>query len=287
MSRPKQRKARKRRKSGDPSVGPPGKPRQHLRRYFVVLDSAIKAGAAALTEAQGVVSQGQTARLVFLDRAVTILQAGRLLLEEAHWEAASGVARQLFELLVNVEQLAAQPDAESAWSTYRSFGLMAVARRRKRALEYAVLQGFQDIDGLGLELDTYLQMSEFDQFRDKNGKLLDNWARLNVASLAAASPDDMRKAQYEYYYRSWSEHAHVSPSSLVPATIPQPAEGAVERILESAYRETRQLIVMLISMFSDLVQVLGQPPLVTDAEMDSWRDGLAAATEERRQGGHS
>lgn len=283
MSRSAHRKPKKRRASGDPRVDPRGRPRKQLRSYFVVLDSAIKSGAEALASAQGPVSTVDASRLVLLDRAVTILQASRVLLEEAHWEAASGVARQLFELLVNVEELASQPNTETAWDTYKSFGLMATARRRKRALDYAIALGFDDTDDLGPELDEYLRSGEFDRFRDKNGKLLDNWARRDVASLAAASKDNMRKAQYEYYYRSWSEHAHASPSSLLPAIITQDEDSAVGRITETVRRETRQLIVMMTSMFSDLILVLGQPQLVAQEQVDGWRDGLAAATAEWRE----
>lgn len=264
---------------------PDWRPRDHLSGFFSALDAAIRDGGDALSAAQGEVSEYGAGRLAVADRGVTILQAARLLLEESHWEAASGVARQMFELLVNAEHLAAQPDTEAAWSTYKSFGLMALARGRKRALGYAVEQGYQDLDGRGQELDKFLQRAEFDQFRDKNGKLLDNWARRNVADLAAASPNNLRKAQYEYYYRTWSEHAHAGPSSLMPTIIPQPEDGAVELIMESVYRETRQLIVMLISMFIDLVLVLGNPPIVAAAQIDSWRDGLVAANkawQERR-----
>lgn len=282
MSRSKRRKTSQPRRSDDPSIGQADESKYHLRSYFVVLDSAIQAGTATLSTAQGQISDGEVARLVLLDRAVTILQAGRLLLEDAHWETASGVARQMFELLVNVEHLAGQPDTEAALAKYKSFGVMALARRERRALAYATEQGFADGDGRGQELDKLLQCADFDQFRDKNGKLLDNWARRDVAAMAAMSPDALRKSQYEYYYRSWSEHAHASPSSLIAAIIAQPDDGAVDGIRESVYRETRQLIVMLISMFSDLVLVLGQPRLVNEIEIASWRDGLAAATEEWR-----
>jgi len=256
---------------------PDWRPRDHVPGFFSALDAAIRDGGYGLSAAQGEVSAYDAGRLAIADRGVTILQAARLLLEESHWEAASVVARQLFELLVNTEHLAAQPDTEAAWTAYKSFGLMALARGRKRTLDYAIKQGYRDDDGQAQKLDEFLQQSDFDQFRDKNGKLLDNWARLTVADLAAASPNDLRVAQYEYYYRTWSEHAHARQSSLMPAIIPRPECGAVELIMDSVHLETRRLIVMLISMFTDLILVLGQPQLVATEQFDSWRESLAEA----------
>src|SRR3546814_248215 len=145
----------------------------------------------------------------------------------------------------------AQEDLPSAWASYRSFGQMAIVRGRKRALEYAMSLGLDDVDGVGSGLDDYLRDSCFDGFRNKDGQLLDSWSRHKVAGLAESSPDPMRKAQYDHYYRTWSEQAHANPSALVGAMLPQDSAGAVEQIRQEVYGETRKLIIMLITLFAD------------------------------------
>lgn len=47
-------------------------------------------------------------------RAVNALKAARLLLEAVHWEFAAAPARQLFDLVVNIEHLNTQGDRERA-----------------------------------------------------------------------------------------------------------------------------------------------------------------------------
>jgi len=58
-----------------------------------------------------------------LVRGTNALKAVRLLCEQAHWEFAAGILRQLFEQVINMEHLADQPDRDAAIFRYAKFGL--------------------------------------------------------------------------------------------------------------------------------------------------------------------
>lgn len=62
------------------------------------------------------------------------MKSTRLLLEHAHWETAAGPVRPLFELLVNLEHVAAEPDREAAVFRYAKFGLLQAVRRQRTQL---------------------------------------------------------------------------------------------------------------------------------------------------------
>lgn len=245
--------------------------------FFAVLDAAIKGAHEALASAEGPVSVIGAAKLAVAMRGLTLLQAGRLLLMEGHWETASGVARQLFELLVDIEYLVSHDDVNSAWMTYMRFGMVQEVRSRRRAIDYAAAVGREIDDESVRILNDFLQMDAFDDLRDRKGDFVDRWSRHNVKYLAEKSRSPVRKAQYEYYYATWSEQTHATPSALVESMLPQEALGVVERTLDRVYRETRQLIVMLISLFSELLIVLSDPPMVPVTTLESWREQLKEA----------
>lgn len=62
-------------------------------------------------------------------RGVNAVKSTRLLLEHAHWESAAGPVRQLFELLINLEHIAADPDRDAAVFRYAKFGAAANGAR--------------------------------------------------------------------------------------------------------------------------------------------------------------
>jgi hypothetical protein len=59
-------------------------------------------------------------------RASNALKAIRVLCAERYWEFAVATVRQLFELVINMEQLAAQPDREEAIFRHAKYGLLPV-----------------------------------------------------------------------------------------------------------------------------------------------------------------
>lgn len=86
-----------------------------MPEFFKALDDVTASGLVALSPALGVMNPVDSMRLPVLDRAVMHLQAAQLLLKECHWESTAVVARQLFELLVNIEEVQRRPDPQVAW----------------------------------------------------------------------------------------------------------------------------------------------------------------------------
>lgn len=71
-----------------------------------------------------------------LVRASNALKVIRLLSEQAHWEFAAASVRQLFELVLNMEYLATQPDREAAIFRYSKYGLLQTVRHQHLAVLY-------------------------------------------------------------------------------------------------------------------------------------------------------
>lgn len=200
-------------------------------------------------------------------------RSARLLLEESHWELAASAARQLFDLLVTIEYLLQQPDTEAAWDSYRRFGIASEIRGAKRKLEYAIADGYTEDDLAAF--DATLSDPSFDEFKNKNGELRREWAEQTVRDRANVS--ERRRQQYDYYYRSWSEETHASSPGIVRAYIPRAAGGALDAILGSGERDTRQLIVMLVALTGDLLLAIGILGIEGPQRVGIWRQALEAA----------
>lgn len=72
---------------------------------------------------------------------------------------------------------------------------------------------------------------------------------------------------------------HSNPSALLRAIVQQTALGAEERIRQELYLETRSLIVMVVSLFCDLVNLLGTPRLIGEGNFATWRKRLQDAND--------
>lgn len=248
--------------------------RDSLRGYFVALDAVIEDLNSVLSRDQGAVTEQFAVRLAIAAKSQTLLQGARLLLEESHWELASSAARQLFELLVTIEYLLQRPDTDAAWDSYRRFGIASEIRGTKRKLEYAIANGYPDDDDL-TAFDAALSNPSFDEFKDKSGELRREWAERTVRDRANLTAH--RRQQYDYYYRSWSEEAHASSPEIVRAYVPRAAGGALDAILGSGERDTRQLIVMLVALTGDLLLAIGILGIEGPQQVGIWRQALEAA----------
>ncbi|QYH34583.1 DUF5677 domain-containing protein [Salinibacterium sp. M195] len=267
------------------SASTPNTPRETLNGVFAALDLVIDDGLRALERNNGQVSASKAGRLAVAMRGTTLLQAGQLLLEEGHWEVAAGVARQMFELLINVEHLLAQPDEDAAWADYKNFAMAADLQARRRAMTFAMGDGYQDSDDSAADLDECLALEVFDQFRDRHQNIRDSWSGKSAYKLAEQSSRSERLRQYQYYYRTWSAQAHAGPSSIIESLVPHSAAGAVEDFTGRTIRETLHLIAMLILLFSDLVIALDILAPSTHERISSWRQAMQDAIYEWRTGG--
>lgn len=246
-----------------------------MPEFFKVLDDVVACGLAALSPANGETGSADLMRFPVLDRAVMHLQAARLLLKECHWESTAVVARQLFELIVNIEEIQRRPDPQAAWEEFSRYGVASAATSELAKIEYAKRQGYVDDDARASALRALLASPPYDTLK-VGGR---GWSGKSVKVLSEQSRNPERKEQYRYYYSTWSDQVHANPSSLMRAIEPQAASDAERRIRQAVYSETRTLIVLLISLFCDLNDVLGVPRLVPDAKAIEWREQLTEAND--------
>lgn len=182
---------------------------------FRVLDHVIVETRTAMLAEPSVTSDEARFDRAVLGRALNIMEAVQILLPVAHWKAASGLARQLFELLVNVEEIGRQDDPAFARFRYSQFGLLQHARERLRNVEYNRKSG-RPVDEVFTDgLESHLSSADFAEFRRSNGWWQDYWSGKSVRQLASESESDIRPHQYEQLFRRWSEEAHAAPSTII------------------------------------------------------------------------
>lgn len=250
-------------------------PTRQMPEYFKVLDTVVASGHAALSSAHGVLSPVDRMRLPVLDRAVMHLQAAQVLLKECHWESAAVVARQLFELLVNIEEVQQRSDPQVAWEEFTRYGIASAATSELAKIEYAKKQGYVDDNARASALRALLATPPYDTLK-VGGR---GWSGKSVKTLSKHSANPDRKEQYGYFYSAWSDQVHSNPSALMRAIEPRVASEAEHHIRQMAYSETRSLIVMLVSLFCDLIDLLGEPRLIPEGKRSEWREQLREAND--------
>jgi hypothetical protein len=181
-------------------------------------------------------SDEATKRLVMFDagvllRASNALKAVRLLSEQAHWEFAAPILRQLFELVINAEYIAAQPDREAAIFLYSKYGLFQTARRQHLTLLYDQKTG-REVDAQRLSILEQMLERTFPEFRGQRtghcavaAKLVRTHGPLPRRTIEPPVTPD----QYELLFSEWSEQAHAAPTALMESMFPRhvPAEQII------------------------------------------------------------
>jgi hypothetical protein len=249
-------------------------PVTRLSRSFEVLDDVVRTADRALFE-----SDEAMTRLDLIDRAVfvrgiNLLKASRILLADGHWEVAASAARQLFELLVNAEYIAREPDRESAWFRYEKFGLLQLTQRILVSIEYSRSTGRPVDEGRARFATDLLQGGSFDEFRTKNGNWQRSWSGHTTKALAELSESDLRVKQYEQLFVAWSEETHAAPVALLHSMMPRLAEGWIEDQIKTDDREVGQMIMMLVSLFLQLCRHLPDSPLLDVEACLHWTNVL-------------
>jgi hypothetical protein len=191
-----------------------------------------------------------------LVRAINSLKSVQLLLENGHWEHASGITRQLFELVVNLEYLGAQPERFHATFEYCHFGVLQFIRQKHRETLYAKETG-RPVDAEQLAYLEKMLDTAFDQFKGKpsaDGKTrwVPSWSRKSTKVLAELSPDKMRAHQYDHLFTIWSEQAHAAPRSLIENLFHDAGEQWVETVFESDTKKIIEVASMSLMMFLSL-----------------------------------
>lgn len=152
---------------------------------------------------------------------------------------------------------------------------MSAATTELAKIEYAKKQGYVDDDERAHALRDLLAAPPYNSLK-VGGR---GWSGKSVKALSEQSANPDRKEQYRYYYSAWSDQVHSNPSALLRAIEPQVLSDAESRIRDTVYNETRSLIVMLVSLFCDLIDLLGEPRLVPAAKVSDWRKQLKQAND--------
>ena len=150
-----------------------------------------------------------------LARAINGVKSARLLIGAGHWEHATALARQLFELLVNMEHLGSFADRAEAQKLYNRFGFFQFFLAEFRRIEFEKGRGRSVGTPWELGVKDHLEnhCAEFKLPSRADGvvRWRSNWSGKTIRALAESSPDPMRVPQYELLFSAWSEQTHATP----------------------------------------------------------------------------
>jgi Family of unknown function (DUF5677) len=273
--------SRKPRRRSTSSRGPkagrlPG-PKRRLSRTFETLKDAAATGDAALS--QPVPAGDDLARFDrgILLRGVNALKSARLLLEAMHWEFAAGPARQLFELLVNLEHLNAHANREQAAFRFAKFGLLQTLRAQLQEADYERSTG-RPVDEKRVAAMERMLATGYDEFRvgKEKQRFASSWSGNNTRKLAEASPvQPLRKAQYQQLFVTWSEQLHAAPGSLMDAFFPRPVD-AIDEMVEEDDKRVAETGAMCVTLFAELWGQLRTVASLDVSRIVRWQTSLAA-----------
>jgi Family of unknown function (DUF5677) len=250
-------------------------PKTRLKALLEVL-SDVAVTAERVIFATPVPDAEAPKRLFIFDAAVLVracnaLKSVRLLCEQAHWEFAAGIVRQLFELVLNIEHLAGQPDRHEAIFRYAKYGLMQEVEHQRLALLYDQRTG-RPIDEQRLASLTQMLEQTFPEFRriDGEGKLhrRPSWSGHTARYLAEASSHRLREDQYHLLFAAWSEQVHGAPAAVIENMFAH--DVPVDEVVAKDDARIAETVTMAITLFLELWMLLPHVPQVDARQRLEW-----------------
>ncbi|MEV4999107.1 hypothetical protein [Streptomyces niveus] len=235
-----------------------------------------------------------TDRLVHFDahvfkRGIKGLEAARLLVGAGYWEYATSVARQLFELLVNMEHLGSFADRKEVCGIHTGFGLLQFFLAESRRIEFEKGRGRPPGSPWEVSVKDFLD-NHFADFRltprpDGSTRWQTSWSGKTTRALAEASPDPMRVSQYELLFSTWSEQTHATPGVFATDLFVQHEDEIIEealaevdevplevlRAISGVGRREVQTLSMASLLFLQLWQQLPNVRQPSSDEFDKWQ----------------
>ena len=253
---------------------------ERLNELFAVCEEMIAAATAALEA----MDRAQPETLAHFDqvvfaRAIAIVRAARSLVEVEQWETATVCARQLYELLLNLESMAKGDRSDR----YQDFLLFAMLQRflfHLAAIGYGKAKGHSVPEGAEEHVVRSLAEPHFDRFRIKKPGKPDMWESSwngeNVWSMAKTSSSKQRKLQYHVLYKRWSEEVHAAPSAFLRRLFPYMFAEDGEPEYAEDDRQATEVLILVMTLFIELWWTLpGAPP--GDAEVaHGWVNRMSA-----------
>lgn len=254
-------------------------PETRLKPMFELLVEVSRTAEEAILAVEIPEQEGEKRLLMFdvgvLLRGSNALKAARALCGAAHWEFAAPILRQLFELAINMEHLARQPDREAAIFRYSKYALFQGVRHQHRTLLYEQKTG-RPIDTQRLSVLEQMLDQTFPEFRwvDDKGKLHQkpSWSGHDARYLAEKSKHPLRADQYDLLFSTWSEQAHAAPAALIDNMFPRGLPA--EQIVASDDAEIIQTVTMAITFFLELWMLLPNVPQVDPAQRLEWTNKM-------------
>ncbi len=250
-------------------------PKERLGALFDLLQEIALAGEAVLVGTPNAIEPPVRFDLSMLMRAINTLKGVRILLESSHWELASAGARQLFELLVNIEYIGSRPDRDKATLRYTKFGLLQVALHELKSIEYDAKTG-RAIDKVRKVNIEKLLDQGFKEFSKPKGRWATSWSGKNTWQLAKLSKRPLRQDQYRLLFGPWSEQTHGSPGSVIPNLFGRLDEDGFEGAILKEDRVSVELASMAVSLTIEIWQQLPYAAPLDPAKAASWLARLRA-----------
>lgn len=224
-------------------------------------------------------TQEQFERTILV-RGVNTLKAARVVAEMGHWEVAAVCARQIFELVLNMEEIDRAQDRVQASMRFALYGLLQKARYQKVELDYDRDTGRPYDAQRFEELPKMLASPIFDPFRVKKaGKpdgWLASWSGKSAWQLAQASTSRMRVPQYNLLFKKWSEQVHGAPGAHVDNMFRQGDADWIAESIKQDDNETSNVMHMAMLLFVELWHLLpGAAPFPAEKALD-WSNRLFA-----------
>ncbi|MCX4504578.1 DUF5677 domain-containing protein [Streptomyces anulatus] len=258
--------------SGDPRVAEGAE--SHLDSLFKLVFEVTETADRAMP-----LTPNPSDRLVRFDmeilaRAINSMKSVYLLLRSGHWEHASGITRQLFELLVNMEYLGKQPSRWDATLLYCRFGLLQMALEHHRKAMYNKETG-RYVDERRVAFLEKILDGSFDDFKGKprpdgTTRWVTSWNRKNTKEMSDLSSDRMRPKQYVNLFASWSEQAHATPGSLMDNLFRDMEEDWWERAMESDTQKIVETASMALLLFLSLWRELPHAFPLPREQANAW-----------------
>ncbi len=225
--------------------------------YFAIIDNVIDKlvewiHIKGMRPHKSALAFVKTATIV---RAFNLYKSIKLLLRNDHWEDAAIIARSLFELLLNLEEVLREEAAsEQRASKYLRFWKLREALHILNDIEYEIATGQCSKERAAL-LKKLIQTMEtlFKEFRNKRSRTgwENTWCGKSVYKLASTSANPMRIHHYKIIYSHFSELSHSSPySAMTTWTEMKPGDNDDLIVKRRENIEKKSLLnVVLLSTF--------------------------------------
>ncbi len=185
-------------------------------------------------------------------RAYNLYRSINNLLETDHWEDGGILARSMFELVLNLEEIQREPGKEEKRARkYMRFNYL------QQYLQTDAIQQYKQKTGRSSASDSArhgqlqkIARSLFSEFVDpkRKSEWQKSWCGKSVHSLAKDSKDAMRYHHYKMMYSFFSELSHSGPLPVMHNLILGETTEETKQLLEGQVDREREHTALVLSL---------------------------------------